>query len=213
MWALLLVCIASTCFWSGFEQAGSSLNLFARDYTDRIIGSFEIPTGWFQSLNSFFIIVLSPFFAALWVNLSKKMISPSYSVKTAVGIVIMAAGFIVMFFAAQYAAAGLKVAPYWLVATYFLHTVGELCLSPVALSAVSKLSPKRFSGQLMGVFVLTYSMGNLIAGLLAGNFDPKNVDQIPSLYIQISLFSIGIGIVLFLLSFKAKAWEKAAEIK
>ncbi|MDU0112917.1 peptide MFS transporter [Psychrosphaera aquimarina] len=213
MGALLLVCIASICFFSGFEQAGSSLNLFARDYTDRMIGSFEIPTGWFQSLNSIFIIALSPFFAALWVNLAKKMISPSYSVKTALGLIIMATGFIVMFFAAQYAASGLKVAPYWLVATYFLHTVGELCLSPVALSAVSKLSPKRFSGQLMGVFVLTYSMGSIISGLLAGNFDPNNVEQIPALYIQISLFSIGIGIVLVLLSFKTKSWEKAAEVK
>jgi POT family proton-dependent oligopeptide transporter len=213
MGALLLVCVASICFWSGFEQAGSSLNLFARDYTDRMIGSFEIPTGWFQSLNSFFIIALSPFFAALWINLSKKMISPSYGIKTAVGLIIMATGFLVMFAASQYAVAGLKVAPYWLVATYFLHTVGELCLSPVALSAVSKLSPKRFSGQLMGVFVLTYSIGNLISGLLAGNYDPNNVEQIPSLYLQISLFSIGIGIVVVLLSFKTKAWEKAAEDK
>ncbi|WP_299268950.1 peptide MFS transporter [uncultured Psychrosphaera sp.] len=213
MGALLLVCVASICFWSGFEQAGSSLNLFARDYTDRMIGSFEIPTGWFQSLNSFFIIALSPFFAVLWINLSKKMISPSYGIKTAVGLIIMATGFLVMFAASQYAVAGLKVAPYWLVATYFLHTVGELCLSPVALSAVSKLSPKRFSGQLMGVFVLTYSIGNLISGLLAGNYDPNNVEQIPSLYLQISLFSIGIGIVVVLLSFKTKAWEKAAEDK
>jgi POT family proton-dependent oligopeptide transporter len=213
MGALLLVCVASACFWSGFEQAGSSMNLFARDYTDRIVGSFEIPTGWFQSLNSFFIIALSPFFAALWINLSKKMISPSYGIKTAVGLIIMATGFLVMFAASQYAVAGLKVAPYWLVATYFLHTVGELCLSPVALSAVSKLSPKRFSGQLMGVFVLTYSIGNIISGLLAGNYDPNNVEQIPSLYLQISLFSIGIGIVIVLLSFKTKAWEKAAEAK
>ncbi|NQY62964.1 MAG: peptide MFS transporter [Alteromonadaceae bacterium] len=209
--ALLLVCIASACFWSGFEQAGSSLNLFARDYTDRMIGSFEIPTGWFQSTNSIFIVLLSPFFAALWINLGKSVYNPSYGLKCAVGLIIMASGFIVMFFAAQYAASGLKVAPYWLVTTYFLHTVGELCLSPVALSAVSKLSPKRFAGQMMGIFVLTYSIGNIISGLLAGNFDPNNVDQIPALYIQISLFSIGIGIVIFLLSFKTRIWEKLAD--
>ncbi|CAH9059631.1 Di-/tripeptide transporter [Pseudoalteromonas holothuriae] len=208
MWALFLVCVASACFWSGFEQAGSSLNLFARDYTDRLVGSFEIPTAWFQSLNAIFIIVLSPFFAALWINLSKKMISPSYSVKCALGLIIMASGFLVMFMAAHYAAEGLKVAPYWLVTTYFLHTVGELCLSPVALSAVSRLSPQRFSGQMMGVFVLTYSIGNIIAGLLAGGFDPNKVEEIPALYLQISLFSIGIGIILVLLSFKAKFWEK-----
>ncbi|MFT6733202.1 MAG: POT family proton-dependent oligopeptide transporter [Polaribacter sp.] len=211
--ALLLICIASACFWSGFEQAGSSLNLFARDYTDRMIGSFEIPTTWFQSANALFIIALTPFFAALWINLGKRVIPPSYGAKTAIGLIIMASGFIVMFFAAQYAASGLKVAPYWLIGTYFLHTVGELLLSPVALSAVSKLAPRRFAGQLMGVFVLTYSIGNIIAGLLAGNFDPNQVDQIPALYIQISLFSIGIGIVIYLLSMKTGAWERLANDK
>lgn len=206
--ALFLVCLASIFFWAGFEQAGSSLNLFGRDYTDRIVGTFEIPTGWLQSLNSWFIVLLSPFIAALWINLAKRMITPSYGIKCAVGLVIMASGFIVMFFAAQLAASGMKVAPYWLVATYFLHTVGELCLSPVALSAVSKLSPKRFAGQMMGVFVLTYSIGNIVAGLLAGNFDPENVAEMPNLYLQISLFTIAIGIVIALFTLKTRIWEK-----
>lgn len=209
--ALFLVCIASICFWSGFEQAGSSLNLFGRDYTDRMLGSFEIPPAWFQSINSYCIVLLSPFIAALWINLAKRMINPSYGIKCAIGLIIMASGFIVMYFAAQYAASGLKVAPYWLVATYFLHTVGELCLSPVALSAVSKLSPKRFAGQMMGIFVLTYSIGNVVAGLLAGNFDPENVNQMPGLYMQIALFSIGVGIVVALLTLKTRFWEKQAE--
>ncbi len=207
MWALLLVCIASACFWSGFEQAGSSLNLFGRDYTERMLGSFEVPASWFQNFNPLFIVILSPFFAALWINLGKRMISPAYSMKCAIGLFIMASGFIVMFFAAQEAALGLKVAPTWLITTYFLHTVGELCLSPVALSAVSKLSPKRFAGQMMGVFVLTYSIGNIISGLLAGNFDPNNIEELPNLYLQIALFSIGVAIIIGLLSFKAKVWE------
>ncbi|MBT0585065.1 peptide MFS transporter [Alteromonas oceanisediminis] len=207
--ALFLVCIASICFWAGFEQAGSSLNLFGRDYTERMIGSFEIPPAWFQSANSFFIIILSPFFAALWINLGKRMMDPSYGFKCAIGLIIMATGFIVMFFAAQIAASGLKVAPYWLVMTYFLHTVGELCLSPVALSAVSRLSPKRFAGQMMGVFVLTYSIGNVVAGLLAGNFAPDRLDEMPGLYMQISLFSIAIGIVVLLMTLKTRHWEKA----
>lgn len=208
MGALLLVCIASTCFWAGFEQAGSSLNLFAQDYTNRIIGSFTIPTIWFQLSNSFFIITLSPFIAAIWINLAKKMITPSYGFKTALGLIIMATGFIVMYFAAQYAASGLKVAPYWLVSTYFLHTVGEICLSPIALSAVSKLSPKRFAAQMMGIFVLTYSIGNVVAGLLAGKFDPNQVQEMPNLYLQIALFSIGIGIVVMLTTMKTRGWEK-----
>lgn len=209
--ALFLVCIASIFFWTGFEQAGSSLNLFGRDYTERMIGTFEIPPAWFQSANSFFIVLLSPFFAALWINLAKRMITPSYGIKCALGLIIMASGFIVMFFAAQIAASGLKVAPYWLVATYFLHTVGELCLSPVALSAVSKLSPKRFAGQMMGVFVLTYSIGNVVAGLFAGNFDPNNVQDMPGLYLQISLLSIAVGVVVAVFTLKTRKWEKLAE--
>lgn len=207
LWALLIVCIASACFWSGFEQAGSSMNLFARDYTDRMIGSFEIPTAWFQFSNSMFIVLLSPFFAAFWIKIGQRMVTPAYGIKCAIGLIIMASGFIVMFFAAQYAAQGLKVAPMWLITTYFLHTVGELCLSPIALSAVSKLSPKRFAGQMMGIFVLTYSIGNIISGLLAGNYDPNNVEQIPALYIQISLFSIGIGLIMLLIGLKSRYWE------
>ena len=209
--ALLLICIASTLFWAGFEQAGSSLNLFGRDYTNRLIGNFEIPPAWFQSANSFFIVILSPFFAALWINLGKRLVKPNYGIKCAVGLIIMASGFIVMFFAAQAASSGFLVAPYWLVTTYFLHTVGELCLSPVALSAVSKLSPKRFAGQMMGVFTLTYSIGSLVAGLVAGNFDPENIGQMPNLYLQISLFSIIAGVIIAAFAYKTRNWESLLE--
>ncbi|MEM9532987.1 MAG: peptide MFS transporter [Pseudomonadota bacterium] len=207
MWALLLVCIASACFWSGFEQAGSSLNLFARDYTDRFIGSFEIPTTWFQSANSTFIVLLSPFFAAFWIWLGKRMVSPAYGIKCAIGLIIMASGFILMFYAAHVAASGMKAAPYWLIMTYFVHTVGELVLSPVALSAVSKLSPKRFIGQMMGVFVLTYSIGNIIAGIFAGNFDPSNVAEMPNLYLQIVKFSVAVGALILIVGLVSKNWE------
>ena len=209
--ALFIVCLASIFFWSGFEQAGSSLNLFGRDYTERMIGTFEIPPAWFQSANAFFIITLSPFFAALWVNLGKRMITPSYGLKCIIGLVIMASGFIVMFFAAQVAASGLKAAPYFLVATYFLHTVGELCLSPVALAAVSKLSPKRFAGQMMGVFVLTYSIGNVTAGLLAGGLDPDNLSDMPNLFWGIGQITLAAALVIGLLTFKSRKWEKLAE--
>lgn len=211
MIALLLVCVASACFWSGFEQAGSSLNLFAQNNTDRMIGSFEIPTGWFGSANALFIVLLTPFFAALWINLGKRMVTPAYGIKCAVGLMIMGSGFIVMYFAAQIAANGLKAAPFWLIMVYFLHTVGELCLSPIALSAVSKLAPRRFIGQMMGVFVLTYSIGNIIAGLLAGGFDPNNVAEMPNLFQQIATFSIGIGAVILLIGMFTKNWEKEVE--
>ena len=211
MGALLLVCIASACFWSGFEQAGSTLNLFARDYTNLNVLGFAIPPAWFQSVNAIFIIILTPFFAALWINIGRHMTSSAYAIKCAAGLIIMACGFIVMYFAAQIAATGLKVAPFWLIMTYFLHTVGELCLSPIALSAVSKLSPQRHLGQVMGIFILTYSIGSIIAGLFAGNFDPDNVAEMPSLYLQIVIFSVGVGAVVLLLGFITKNWEREVE--
>jgi len=216
--ALLVICIASTFFWAGFEQAGSTLNLFAQDNTNRYIETLEatIPTAWFQSLNSWFIVILSPFFAALWIKLGQSVYKPSSGIKCAVGVMIMASGFIVMFFAAQYAASGLKVAPYWLVATYFLHTVGEICLSPIALSAVSKLSPRKFAGQMMGVFVLTYSIGNIVSGLIAGLFfstEPGVTVDMAGLYLKTAMICFGIGAVVLLLAFKTKVWEEAMETR
>ncbi len=210
MWAFLLICIASTMFWSGFEQAGSSLNLFGQDFTDRMVGGFEVPTAWLQNVNPFFIITLTPFFAYFWIWLGKRMMTPGYGLKMGVGLIIMGLGFVVMVFAAQAAAQG-KVAIFWLVLTYFLHTVGELTLSPISLSAVSKLSPPRYLGQMMGLFVLTYSMGNIVAGLMAGGFDPENVAEMPDLFRMIATFAIGVGIVVFLVGWFTKGWEKEVE--
>lgn len=212
MWALLLVCVASTCFWSGFEQAGSSLNLFGRDNVDRDMFGWEMPTTWLQSINSWFIILLTPFFVYFWLWLGRKLSTPAYGIKMGVGLVIMGLGFVVMIYAARAAADG-NVTVFWLVLTYFLHTVGELWLSPIALSAVSKLSPKRYMAQLMGLFVLTYSMGNIIAGLLAGGFDPENVAEMPALFTMISTFVIGVGAVVLLVGFFIKGWEREVEVE
>lgn len=210
MLAFLLICVASTMFWSGFEQAGSSLNLFGQDFTNRFIGGFEMPTTWLQNANPFFIITLTPLFAVFWIWLGKRMITPGYGLKCGVGLIIMGLGFVVMIFAAQAAANG-KVAVFWLILTYFLHTVGELVLSPISLSAVSKLSPPRFLGQMMGLFVLTYSMGNIVAGLMAGGFDPEKVEQMPALFTMIATFAIGVGAVVLLVGMFTKGWEKDVE--
>ncbi len=208
MAALFLVCVASTCFWLGFEQAGSSLNLFTRDFTDRSFLGFEIPIVWFQNANPFFIILLTPFFAAFWIRLGQKWVTPAYGIKCAIGLIIMGSGFLVMVLAAQVAATGTSAAAYFLILTYFLHTVGELWLSPIALSAVSKLAPQRYIGQMMGVFVLTYSMGNIIASQLAAGYDANNVADLPNLYQQIATISIGLGAVVLLLGMFSKGWEK-----
>ncbi len=199
---IVVLFLGSALFWSGYEQAGSSLNLFAERYTDRVVGAshFVIPTGWFQSLNPAFVIVLAPAFAWLWVALARRHLNPSAPAKFAVGVLLMGSGFLVMAAAASIVAGGSKVLPYWLISTYLLHTFGELCLSPVGLSYVTKLAPKRFVGQLMGMWFLSLSLGNLAAGLIAGEFDAHNVAAMPGQYLHIVYFSVGLGTVLLALS-------------
>ena len=194
--AIFILCMAAAMFWAGFEQAGSTLNLFAERYTDRVIGSFEIPAGWFQSLNPAFIILLAPLVAALWIRLSLAAMEPRTPVKFAFGLVVLGLGFAVMIPAAAAVVDGGRVLPTWLITTYFLHTVAELTLSPVGLSVTSKLAPRRFAGQMMGLWFLTSALGSLISGLAAGRFNQDAVADFPGLYGQIVLMTAGTGVVL-----------------
>jgi POT family proton-dependent oligopeptide transporter len=174
-------------FWSAFEQAPTSLNLFARDFTDRQLGTFEIPATWFQSVNALFIILLAPVFAALWMRLGKRDFSAP--AKFAMGLLFDGLGFILMIFAANIvvgSGGSIKVSPMWLVGSYFFQTIGELCLSPVGLSSMTKLSPRKYVGQMMGIWFLASSVGNLISGLVGGNVDPERLDQMPRLFIVTS---------------------------
>jgi POT family proton-dependent oligopeptide transporter len=204
--ALIVLFFACALFWAGFEQAGSSMNLFTERNTDRMLGSFEVPAGWFQSLNSIFIVMFAPAFSALWVWLARRNMDPSTPVKFALGLIGMAAGFLVMVGAANVVAGGAQAAAYWLVLTYLLHTYGELCLSPVGLSAVTKLVPQRFVGQSMGVWFLAISLGNLVAGAIAGEFDSDNVAAMPSQYMNIVWFGAISAIALLLLSPIVRKW-------
>jgi POT family proton-dependent oligopeptide transporter len=197
---LVVLFVGCTLFFSGFEQAGSSLNLFAERYTDRQIGHFVIPSGWFQSLNPAFIIMFAPLFAWVWIALARRNLNPSAPAKFAIGVMLMGSGFLVMAAAASIVASGSKVLPYWLILTYLLHTFGELCLSPVGLSYYTKLAPKRFVGQMMGMWFLATSLGNLVAGLIAGEFDANNVAAMPAQYMHIVYFSVGLGAVLLIIS-------------
>jgi proton-dependent oligopeptide transporter, POT family len=199
---LVVLFVGCVLFFSGYEQAGSSMNLFAERYTDRVVGWFHfvIPAGWFQSLNSMFIFIFAPFFAWAWVALARRNLNPSAPAKFAIGVMLMGSGFLVMAAAASLVAGGSKVLPYWLIMTYLLHTFGELCLSPVGLSYYTKLSPKRFVGQMMGIWFLALSLGNLLAGLVAGKFDAKNVSAMPQEYLYIVYFSVGLGAILLALS-------------
>jgi POT family proton-dependent oligopeptide transporter len=199
---LAVLFVGCALFFSGFEQAGSSMNLFAERYTDRMVGwaHFLIPAGWFQSANSFFIFLCAPFFAWLWVVLAKRHLNPSAPAKFAFGVMLIGSGFLVMAAAAKIVASGTKVLPYWLITTYLLHTFGELCLSPVGLSYYTKLAPKRFVGQMMGMWFLATSLGNLVASLIAGDFDANNVAAMPGQYMRIVYFSVGLGAILLIIS-------------
>ena len=198
---IAILFVGAAMFWSGFEQAGSSFNLFAQDYTDRVVFGWEIPASWLQSVNPFFIIVLAPFFAALWVNLGKRNLNPSTPVKFGIGLIQMAIGFLVLAWAATYVAQGEKVAPIWLILTYLFHTTGELCLSPVGLSAVNKLAPQRYQGQMFGTWFMASALGHLIAGLLAGHLaQDKDVAGMSGRFVFVFMTTAGAGVLMLLLT-------------
>jgi len=185
---LAVVCILffiSTLFWSSFEQAGSTLNLFAENNTQNLF-----PSTWYQSFNSLFLIPLAPVFAALWIRLGDKQ--PSVPAKFTIALIFVGLGYVWLMFGAQSASDSARVSPIWLIGTYLLHTIGELCLSPVGLSAMTKLAPARMAGFIMGVFFLSISSGNYIGGRLAGFYEKL---PLPQLFGGIGAFCIVIALI------------------
>jgi proton-dependent oligopeptide transporter, POT family len=168
--------MAAVLFWAGFEQAGSSFNLFTDRMTNRNLLGFLIPTSWFQSVNSMFLVALAPVFGALWVRLGRRQ--PSTAAKMGYGLALLAVGFFILAWGAHIAMSGVKVGMQWIIITYLLHTAGELCLSPVGLSSVTKLAPRNLGGQLMGTWFMGTALGNLIAGLAAGGFEGMSVSEL-----------------------------------
>jgi POT family proton-dependent oligopeptide transporter len=194
--ACAILFVGSTMFWAGFEQAGSSMNLFARDFTDRVILGWEMPAGMLQSVNALFIILLAPVMGWLWVALGKR--NPSIPVKFGMGLVLLGVGFLVLAWgAAQRDGDAARVGMQWLVVTYFFHTVGELCLSPVGLSSVTKLAPERLVSQMMGTWFMGMALGNLVAGLAAGHVTSMPIDE---LFAVAAVPAIGGGVLFLLLS-------------
>ncbi len=185
MAVILALCLFSIVFWAAFEQAPTSLNLFARDFTDRTVFGWEMPTLWLQSANSFFVITLAPVFGALWVALAKRKLDFSSPAKFSFALVMAGVGFLVMVWASNRVIAGggaVKVSMLWLTVSYLFQTFGELSLSPVGLSSMTKLAPRKFVGQMMGLWFLATAMGNLIAGLVGGHVNPENLQQMPELF-------------------------------
>jgi POT family proton-dependent oligopeptide transporter len=200
--------LACFMFYAGYEQQGSSLTLFADRYTDKWIGSFNFPAGWFQTVPAAAVIVFSPLFAWLWVWLSRRNLNLTTPVKLSFGVIFMGLGYAVMMWASASVIAdgsvGQEASPNWLITTYVLHTFGEICLYPVGLSAVTKLSPKRLVGQMMGVWFMSLALGNLAAGLFAGEFNEQAIIANPAMLVDLfgSVMKLMLiaGLVILLIS-------------
>ena len=200
---IFVLFLFAVVFWGAFEQAPTSLNLFARDFTDRTIGGWEVPATWFQSVNSFFVILLAPVAAAVWVALGRRNRDLSSPGKFSMGLALAGIGFVLMIFAANKVVSGgvgTLVSPWWLVGSYFFQTVGELSLSPVGLSSMTKLSPRKYVGQMMGIWFTASGLGSLIGGLVGGHVDPENLEQMPQLFTRTTLSLFVAAVILALLA-------------
>ena len=199
---IFILLIFAVFFWAGFEQAGSSLSLYTDDYIDRSIGSFEIPTSWFQSVNPLFIVTLAPLFTLFWASpIGRRLSTP---VKMGIGMIILGAGFLFMIGAvAERSANGdvddvnNKAALMWLIMTYLLHTIGELCISPVGLSVVTKLSPPKLASVLMAVWMLSSSFANFLGGYIASYVKDMGAGEV---FKYIAVFVSVCGVLLILLN-------------
>jgi POT family proton-dependent oligopeptide transporter len=198
--SIFILGIFAALFWIGFEQAGGTLNLFAQHHTDRTIAlgswSFAIPAPWFQSLNPLFIFILAPLFSLFWVWLAARGREPHTPVKMSWGLLLLGLGFVLMSLADQEAKTGRLVSPLWLIGVYLLHTLGELCLSPVGLSMVTRTAPASVTALLMGVWFLSSSAGNYTAGISEAFLQKYHLPLYPTL----AALSLAAGLLLWLLA-------------
>jgi proton-dependent oligopeptide transporter, POT family len=192
--------VGSATFWAGYEQMGASFNLFADRYTDRHMFGTEIPAGVLQGVNPILIIIFAPVLAALWLSLGRRNRDFPAPTKFALGLLLMGGGFFVMYIASLHVIAGEKVLPTWLICTYLLHTLGELCLSPVGLSSMTKLAPTRFVGQVMGLWFVSMALGDNLAGQLSGEYDSSNLLSLPGLFLKIFWWGAIGGTAMLLLT-------------
>jgi len=197
LYAIIILYLAATLFWAAFEQAGSTLTLFADRHTDNRVFGLEFPVTWWQSVNAWWIIVLTPVFAWLWVYMKKTNKQLSIPMKFAIGLLLVGVGFLILVPAAlKIEADSGKVGIIWLLSLYFIHTVGELFLSPVGLSAMTKLAPQRVVGQMMGIWFLGASTGNYIGGRIGGLFETF---PLKTIFFSVFVTSFVASLIMFLL--------------
>ena len=212
-----ILIVFTVVFWTLFEQAGSSLTLFASRNTDLQIGSYLMPAGQAQIFNPLFIVILAPLFSMLWVALGKRGLEPSIPVKFAIALLLVGAGFLFLVFGARFAGPDYRVGLGWLAGLYLIHTIGELCLSPVGLSMITKLAMARVVAMMMGVFFLASAMAQYVGGVVAQVASVETVagevtNPAQSLATYVEVFSgigwvaVGIGLFLLFLAPWLKRW-------
>jgi proton-dependent oligopeptide transporter, POT family len=215
LWVIVIIMLFVIFFWMCFEQAGASLTFFAKEQTNRNIMGWEMPASYFQSFNPIFIVILAPIFASMWGSLGRKKMDPPAPFKQAMGLGLLALGFLFISFGTS-ADASIKVSILWLTGLYFLHTVGELFLSPIGLSMVNKLTPGRFTSLMMGIWFMAIATGNKLAGTMSSLYpDPEatgprpvflgiTIDNLHTYFMIFVAFAGTAAVILFLLSFKLK---------
>ena len=201
---LFLLFIGAAAFWSGFDQSAGSLNIFARDYTDLSVLGYQIPVGWLQFANPVIVVLFAPIFAGLWAQLARKNLDPSLPFKFAIGLLFMALSFFVMIVAVNLALKSSPVGMQWLLLTYLFQTWGELALSPIGLSAFSRYGPKRYMGQMFGLWFLASAIGGVLAGLLGGEALDGGLETISPIFEFMIQYYLIIAIALIGLSFFIK---------
>ena len=202
---LFVLFIGAAAVWSGFDQSASSLSIFARDYTDLTIGGFAMPIGWLQFANPILVVTFAPIFAGMWAYLGRVNMNPSLPLKFAIGLLFMALSFIVMIYAVRLAMVSAPVGMQWLLITYAIQTWGELALSPIGLAAFSKYSPKRYMGQMFGLWFLASAIGGVLAGLLGGDAMSDGLSSIQPIFAFMIQYYLIIAVILVALSFVIKA--------
>jgi len=204
VYVMMALFVASTMYYAGQEQTGTSLTLFAERYTDRNLFGWQMPAGILQGVSSVFIILFAPLFSALWISLGRRGKDPSIPVKFAAGLTLMGLGFLVMYVASTYVIQGQKVLPTWLVLCYMVQMWGDLCLSPVGLSSMTKLAAPRIVGQVMGMWFLSIALGDNLAGQLATEYDANNLASLPALFFKMFEWGAISGAVMLLLTPRLK---------
>tara|TARA_B100000780_G_scaffold146146_1_gene102074 strand:+ start:511 stop:1983 length:1473 start_codon:yes stop_codon:yes gene_type:complete len=206
---LFLLFIGAAAFWAGFDQSAGSLNIFARDYTDLSVYGFIIPVGWLQFANPMFVVMFAPIFAGIWAYLARINLNPNLPIKFAIGLLFMALSFLVMIVAVDIALESSPVGMQWLVLTYLFQTWGELALSPIGLSAFSRYGPKRYMGQMFGLWFLASAIGGVMAGLLGGEALDGGLETISPVFSFMIQYYLVIAAILIGLSFVIKGAKES----